>query len=537
MADPTRAGSRLVAEIAEAERAERTRLADRLHDEGLQLVLAARQELGEARDGDPAAFDALADDLEQANEALRSLTSAMHEDILAQLPLTVALDRIARDAARRGRFALEVSVDRTANGVHDALVRDIARELLANAARHSRAGRVRLDVLAPEDTVLVRVTDDGRGIDPRARVEAERAGHLGLGRLERIVGELGGRFALDTPDGGGTTASVWLPVEALIAQVSLEDALRGERRWTAALLAALQDGLVVFRDGTIVQVNDAFCRMTGFARDALLGTTPDNYPFWAEEDRAYMKRTVDEAHAKRGLDQVADLLHASGEKFPTLSSSARIDDPAGGVIGMLVTVKDLTERRRAEERHRLELELRTTIETTRRLTALLMAVEDGVPALLDALGRLLVDHLGWDDVVINLRSPHVDRWDVAWTASAELAAALAGAGHRDANWTAYLDARFERRGAFFVAAGEIANDTVVMHVPDWAPADDPEAWLADDLLLVPMRQPGGPLMGLLSVDCPRSGLRPTDTQLEALVAAGEHAASAVALARRQAGRR
>ena len=42
-------GSRLVAAIEEAERTERTRLADALHDDALQRVLAARQELHELR--------------------------------------------------------------------------------------------------------------------------------------------------------------------------------------------------------------------------------------------------------------------------------------------------------------------------------------------------------------------------------------------------------------------------------------------------------------------------------------------------------
>ncbi len=535
MSESPTTGSRLVAEIAEAERAERTRLADRLHDEGLQLVLAARQELEEAREGDPTALDALGTDLALATEALRSLTSAMHEDVLERLPLADALDRIGADAARRGRFALELAVDPEAAGIHDALVRDIARELLANAARHAAAAHVRVEVSAVDDHLLIRVADDGKGIEPRARVEAARGGHLGLGRLERSVRELGGRFAVDagTDDGRGTTASAWLPRRALAAQGSLEDELREERRWSAALLAALQDGLVVFRDGITIQVNDAFCRMTGFTRDELLGTTPDDYPFWFDEDRPEMRATIDEAHARRGLEQVVDLRHRSGRRFPALASSARIDDPAGDDIGMLVTIKDLTERRRAEAQQRVELELRTTIETTRRLTALLTAVDGGVPELLEALGRLLVDHLGWEEAVVNLRDPGEEGlWHIAWTSAPEIAAALAGPPVTDADWAPYLHPRFARRGVVFVPAGtQTLPDHMPMHTPEWEPRRVEDAWQADDLLLVPMRSDEA-LVGLLSMDCPRSGRRPTDTELDALVAAADHAAGALALTRR-----
>ena len=531
----TEGGSRLIAEIAAAERAERTRLADRLHDEALQLILAAGQELDEVRRGDVRALDALDADLRQANAALRSLTSTMHEDLLTRLRLDDALRRIATDAARRGRFAPEVRVDEAAIGVHDALVRDIARELLCNAARHARAERVTLDVTARDGTVVVRVEDDGRGLDPRARAVAERAGHLGLGRLERLVVELGGHFALARPAQGGTTATAWLPADALAAQGSLEDALRGERRWTAALLASLQEGLLVFRDGVTIQVNDAFCAMTAFSREELMGRTPDDYPFWPEADREYLRRTVQDASTHGGLDQEIELQRSTGERFWALCSSARIDDPAGADIGMLVTVKDLTEQRRADDRERLELELRTTIETTRRLTAMLTAVGDGVGPVLDALGRLLVDHLGWANGVINVRVGRTDRWDVAWTSNRELATALKPTVNRDEDWAVYLIPRFARRGAYFVGAGEIEHDTIASFTHSWETAEHPDAWLGDDLLLVPMREPDGTLTGLLSVDGPRSGLRPTDTQLDALVAAAEHAAGALALARRGGG--
>jgi hypothetical protein len=215
-----------------------------------------------------------------------------------------------------------------------------------------------------------------------------------------------------------------------------------------------------------------------------------------------------------------------------LTCSARIDDPHGDEIGMLVTIKDLTERRRAEERQRLEQELRTTIETTRRLTTMLTAVDAGVPALLDALGALLVEHLGWANAVVNLRRQDEDAWDIAWTFPQEVADALAGPPVTDADWSPYLQPRYERRGATFVPSGDAPlTDSIPTHLPQWTPSEDPDAWQTEDMLLVPMRTPGGHLVGLLSVDCPRSGLRPTDTELDALVAAGAHAATAYLLAR------
>ena len=68
------------------------------------------------------------------------------------------------------------------------------------------------------------------------------------------------------------------------------------------------------------------------------------------------------------------------------------------------------------------------------------------------------------------------------------------------------------------------------YVPRIAPSDDPEAWTAEDALFVPLRDPKGLLIGVISVDEPDSGRRPTDDELDALVAISRHAALALRMA-------
>lgn len=495
----------MVAELADAERGERTRLAGRLHDDGLQLVLAARQDLVELLDGDAAAAVLLAENLDRTVETLRSLTSAMHEDILDVLTLEEALQRVGQDAARRGRYALDVRCDPAASTVHDALVRDIVRELLANVARHARAARAAVEIRVERGLLIVEVTDDGLGLDPRARNEASRSGHLGLARIERTAAELGGSLGVTANErGGGTRVTVWLPLESMAAQGSLEDALRGERRWAAAMLAALQDGLVVFRGGAVIQVNDAFCTMTGFDRAQLIGATPDNYPFRTEGDRSTLRAHLARIHQAGGRQEIIDLRTAHGTTFPAACSSARLDDPAGGEVAMLVTVKDLSEDRRREDSRRLELELATTIETARRLTGMLEAIDEGTGAVLERLGRLLVDHLGWASVTVCLRLSTRATWRTAWSTDPDAPDDVGG------RWATILGPLPPLQGARLVE-GRTAVGTQL------------GAWLEDDLLLVPMRTAAGALEGILGVKRPRSGLRPSATELDALIAVADHA--------------
>ena len=106
--------------------------------------------------------------------------------------------------------------------------------------------------------------------------------------------------------------------------------------------------------------------------------------------------------------------------------------------------------------------------------------------------------------------------------------ALLGDARDLASWRPLLDERFLRRGAYLIPHEHFdwAAD-VATFVPDIEPSDDPNAWHPEDALMVPMRHTAGHLLGILSVDEPRSGRKPTDEELDVLVAVAEHAALAV----------
>jgi len=520
--------SRLVAEVGEAERAERLRLADVLHDGPLQRLLAARQDAEEASAGDTDVLASLPQTLADIAAELRTLTKAIHEDVLDALPLHMQIRRIAEDAAVRGRFAVAVEVSAEADGLHDSIVRDVARELLANVARHAQANIATVTVsVCDAGGVRVRVTDDGVGFDAHLAKNRERSGHVGLGRLRRIADELDGEFEIEGIPGEGTVAAFTVPGAALEAQRSMEEQLREERRWSAALVAAVQDGLLVFRERRVVRVNDAFCAMTGFTRAELLGSD-EPHPFWPPEDVETLQRSVVEAHDLGGTDQYVELMRVDGSRFPALASSAPVQDGTGADAGMLVTVKDLTQQRREEERRRLEEELRTTIGTTRRLSSMLAAARQGRKALFDELGAILVEQLTWDGVVINLREGP-DLWRVVWTSSPAIEDALGDETYTDAAFGPYLAEQFQRRGAYFVPEEANVQAPGKTYYGDVVPNETPGGWRKRDELFVPVRDVNGDMLLLINVGPPMSGRRPTDTELDVLMAVAEHAAIAYAI--------
>jgi signal transduction histidine kinase len=78
-------------------------------------------------------------------------------------------------------------------------------EVLTNAAKHSQASVVRVDVATRDSTLYVSVQDDGIG-------GADLAGGSGLVGLRDRVEALGGALSLKSPRGEGTSLEIELPL-------------------------------------------------------------------------------------------------------------------------------------------------------------------------------------------------------------------------------------------------------------------------------------------------------------------------------------
>jgi len=174
--------------------------------------------------------------------------------------------------------------------------------------------------------------------------------------------------------------------------------------------------------------------------------------------------------------------------------------------------------------------LRGLLEVTR-----LVRTEEDVPELLAAITRTVSDSLGYRTVAINLYRREWDDFVVsAVHGSDEAREALLGRTQTHADWEPFLEARFLRRGAYLIPAGEIDWDDHHGFTPDLPVSDDPDAWHPEDALFVPMRGADHSLVGIMSVDEPRSGRKPGGDEIDVLVAVAEHATLAVEAAQEAA---
>ena len=149
-------------------------------------------------------------------------------------------------------------------------------------------------------------------------------------------------------------------------------------------------GIILHRDGHVIQVNEAAVRMFRYrSLDDMLGTVVfDNI---APENRAEVQ---DLAHRRlRGED--AKLMYETvglrrdGSRFPLVLAPRRMQTAEGPVIGAFLL--DITERKRAEE---VERTVSRTIKLLSRTNALLVRVPDE-QALLDGACRMAVEVGGY----------------------------------------------------------------------------------------------------------------------------------------------
>ena len=202
---------RLVRQALDAEARERRRLAEALHDEALQNLLVARQEVADVALGVPGAADRARAALDATGDQLRREVLAMHPLGFERAGLAAAVTSIARGAERRGGFRAHVSVDPSVAGGHDELVIATVRELVANAANHARAANVTVTITAGARSLRLTVADDGAGL-PQGRLEqALEEGHIGLAAATERVRAVGGDIGIESDPGAGTTVTIVLP--------------------------------------------------------------------------------------------------------------------------------------------------------------------------------------------------------------------------------------------------------------------------------------------------------------------------------------
>jgi signal transduction histidine kinase len=88
----------------------------------------------------------------------------------------------------------------------------VAQEALTNVARHARASQVEVKLQKTGEAICMTITDDGKGFQTERVVRAEQGKRLGLLGMRERLEIVGGRFAVTSAPGKGTTVLAQIPL-------------------------------------------------------------------------------------------------------------------------------------------------------------------------------------------------------------------------------------------------------------------------------------------------------------------------------------
>ena len=199
----------------QAQEAERLRIARGLHDEvgqvltGVLLQLDARATAGGDREADVAETKQA---VRGALEEVRRIARELRPEMLEQLGLVSALTELARRFAEQSGVQVRQSFADGLPRLSDAgelAVYRVAQESLTNVARHAAASTVEVSLRPGAGSVVLRVSDDGRGIGENGDVN----GHGGLRGMRERALLVGGALAVKPARGGGTEVRLEVPAQ------------------------------------------------------------------------------------------------------------------------------------------------------------------------------------------------------------------------------------------------------------------------------------------------------------------------------------
>lgn len=212
-------------ELIKAQEKERLRMATELHDHLAQDLAALKVELGGLLEPPTADQDELKRRLSGPTERLvkaiadiRDLAYDLLPPGLEDLGLVRTLSRYCAEFAKKNGIAVDFFADGM-DGLRLSFEAQIniyrmVQEALTNVRKHAAATQATVRLIRSHPKVILRMEDDGQGVDLEERQEEFReARRMGLWGMRERARLLGGTISLRSRPGRGMLIHIEIPVE------------------------------------------------------------------------------------------------------------------------------------------------------------------------------------------------------------------------------------------------------------------------------------------------------------------------------------
>ena len=219
IAQKERALSEISNRVAHERRDERLALAAEIHDEVLPPLYKVHL-MGQVVSNDLASgrlldlevdVPDLVHAVEVADSALRDMIRDLRRSTIGPGGLVETLRLLASQVETATHIRVEAELKPVGgSALTHLLAYQLAREALSNAARHSNATTIVLALDQDDDSMRLRVSDDGSGFNP---LGVDGTLHFGLQLMRERAELAGGLLLVDSRPGEGTTVLARLPID------------------------------------------------------------------------------------------------------------------------------------------------------------------------------------------------------------------------------------------------------------------------------------------------------------------------------------
>ncbi len=209
-------------QLLSAQEEERKKISRELHDVIAQTLTSINVRLASLKKD--AAMDAKGLDrnialtqrlVERSVDIVHQFARELRPTVLDDLGLIPALHTFMKSFKERTGISVSLSafaaVERV-NGDKRTVLYRVAQEALTNAARHSHASQVNVQIQKLSGTICMKIKDNGKGFRKEHVLHSKKSKRLGLLGMRERLEMVGGNFTISSVPGKGTTITAQIPL-------------------------------------------------------------------------------------------------------------------------------------------------------------------------------------------------------------------------------------------------------------------------------------------------------------------------------------
>jgi PAS domain S-box-containing protein len=210
-------------QVLQAQEEERKRISRELHDDIAQVLTAISFHLAVLRKEAASSGRDLKKKIVHTQHLVERSVNIVHEfagqlrpPALDDLGLIPALHSHVKDFARRTGLAVHFtsftrSQTELLDGDKRTVLYRVVQEALVNVAKHAKASLVTVSIRRLRGVICMEVKDDGKSFQVQGALSTKKNKGLGLLGMRERVEMVGGRFAVESLPGKGTTVRAEIP--------------------------------------------------------------------------------------------------------------------------------------------------------------------------------------------------------------------------------------------------------------------------------------------------------------------------------------